>query len=67
MTKNQLHAMYRDSSAQDRSTYNRWLAANAIAGSILIAAMIVMALLGSQAPEPRQATASSTQAVDVSK
>jgi hypothetical protein len=64
MTKSQLHSMYKNSSAQDGRTFNRWLAANAIVGLTSVAVLIAMALVGSKVHAPQQATAKSIEATD---
>src|SRR5262245_31005067 len=50
--------LYKRMSAEDRSTFNRWLTANAIPGSILAAGIVAMAVAGSRSVvQPDAATA----------
>src|SRR5262249_50900266 len=46
---------YKRLSAEDRRTFDRWLQANAIFGSILAALIIAMAFAGSRSMGPRDA------------
>ena len=43
---------YRTMSPQDQATFRRWLRLNAVAGSMLAAGLIAMALVGSSAAPP---------------
>src|SRR5262245_11970843 len=53
---------YKRLSAEDRRTFDRWLLANAIFGSIFAVALIAMAFAGSRSIAPRDAAvASGTQ------
>jgi hypothetical protein len=45
---------YRTMSPQDQATFRRWLRLNAVAGSVLAAGLIAMALVGSSAAPPAQ-------------
>jgi hypothetical protein len=50
-------------SPEDRHTFDRWLKANAVVGSIFAAGLFAMALAGSAGPR----TASVTKTTDASK
>ncbi len=63
MGRGQIASCYKRMSAEDQRTFNRWLKANAILGSIFTAGIIAMALAGSMSAGPRDAAvASSTRA-----
>jgi hypothetical protein len=51
-------------SAADRRAFNRWLTANAIAGLILAAGIIAMAVAGSNSAGPRDAMMAATKSPD---
>ena len=66
MGKANVSLLYKRMSPEDRSTFNRWLKANAIGGAIFAIALIAMALAGSRSVGPRDAElASRTKASDV--
>jgi hypothetical protein len=48
---------YKDMSAEDQRTFDRWLKANLVIGSIVAAGIVAMALAGSNALGPRSAVA----------
>jgi hypothetical protein len=52
------HFLYKlqSMSPEDRHAFDRWLKANAVVGSIFAAALIAMALLGSNSVGPGDAT-----------
>ena len=67
MTKGQISRMYQQLSTEDRRTFDRWLKANTVIGSIFSAALVAMALSASDpsVPGPRQATAQSAEAGEI--
>ncbi|HEY0440144.1 MAG TPA: hypothetical protein VGD36_08710 [Xanthobacteraceae bacterium] len=60
MTKGQLLARYKDLSAEDQRTFNRWLTANAVIGSLFALAVAAMAFNASPVPGPGPATATAS-------
>jgi hypothetical protein len=63
MGKGQIAFDLKQMSAKDQRSFNRWLKANAILGSIFTAGIIAMAVAGSISAGPRDAAvASSTSA-----
>jgi hypothetical protein len=63
MGKGQIAFYLKQMSAEDQCSFNRWLKANAILGSIFTAGIIAMAVAGSMSAGPRDAAvASSTSA-----
>jgi hypothetical protein len=56
MTKGEIVSAYRHMSNEDRDCFDRWLKANAVVGSIFAAALMAMAVAGSD-PGPRHAMA----------
>jgi hypothetical protein len=54
-----LLSYYQRLSAEDRRTFDRWLQANAIFGSIFAVALIAMAFAGSRSIAPRDAAVAS--------
>jgi hypothetical protein len=66
MTKGDIAKIYRNMSAEDRRTFDRWVKANAVAASVLAAGLVAMSLAGSHALGPRQAAANSTKASEFS-
>jgi hypothetical protein len=52
MTKGEILAKYKDLSPQEQHTFNQWLIANAVIGSIFCTALVAIALTGSQLPGP---------------
>ena len=68
MTKSELVArMYKDLSAQERVAFDRWLKANAIIASVFAAALVAIAMAGSNATGPREASAESGEVKKVSR
>jgi len=68
MGKGHIAFHYKRMSPEDQRTFDRWLKANAILGSILAAGIFVMALAGSRSVGPRDAAvASTTKASDVAR
>jgi hypothetical protein len=66
MTRSEfLKTQYAYGSLQDQGTFDRWLKANAVIGSIFAVALVGMALGGSNAG-PAQAVAGSAHATEVS-
>jgi hypothetical protein len=55
MAKGKVFRYYRLLSQEDQGTFDRWLKANAVAGLILAAGIVAMALAGSGAKSPRDA------------
>ena len=49
MTKGEIIARYRELSSADQSTFDRWLKANLVIGSLFTGAIILMAFAGSNA------------------
>jgi len=47
MTKGDILVQYKELSPNDQQAFNRWLLGNAIAGSILSAALVLFAVTGS--------------------
>lgn len=56
---------YADMSAADQRTFDRWLKANLVIGSIFASALVAMALIGSKALEPETAVAQTTKSVSI--
>jgi hypothetical protein len=48
-SKGQILVQYKTLSSQDQATFRRWLRLNAVAGFILTAGLVAMALVGSNA------------------
>src|SRR5262245_45866525 len=63
MSRGYIARQYRAMSPEDRHTFDRWLKANAVVGSIFAAGLFAMALAGSMGP--RDATVANT--IDASK
>jgi hypothetical protein len=61
MTKSEIVHTYRQMSAEDPG-FDRWLKANAVVGSIFAAALVAMAVAGSD-PGPRHAMAQVGEAI----
>lgn len=53
MGKGKIFEQYRTQSPDDRPTFDRWLKANAVIGSILAAGLIAMAVAGSRSGPSR--------------
>jgi hypothetical protein len=60
MTKTEIYRLYRGASAEDRRTFDRWLAANVVIASTFAAGLFAMVLSGSGSLELRQAAAGVT-------
>jgi hypothetical protein len=56
MIKGDILARYKSFSPEERSCFDRWMRANAVAGSIFAVALVTMALAGSRAQERGAAT-----------
>jgi hypothetical protein len=56
-------AKYVDMSTEDQRTFDRWLKANLVVGSIFASALCAMALVGSKALEPETAGAQTGKAM----
>jgi len=67
MGKGNVSSYYKKLSVEDQRTFDRWLKANAILGSIFAVIIIAMALMGSRSVGPGDAavTSSATSASDV--
>jgi hypothetical protein len=52
MTKGEMLAKYKDLSPREQHSFNRWLLANAVIGSIFCTVLVAIALTGSQLPGP---------------
>jgi len=61
MTKGEILQTYKHMAADDQRTFERWLKANAVIGSMFAAVIFAMAWAGSDASGPRHATAQSTE------
>jgi hypothetical protein len=61
MHKGDIASSYRNMSAEDQRTFNRWLKVNMVVSSIFAAGLLAMALAGSDALGPRSAVAESTE------
>lgn len=57
MTRRSPIHQYHNMSLEERRTFAHWLQANAIIGSTFAAALIGMAIVGSNSPAPHQAAA----------
>jgi hypothetical protein len=57
MHKGGILRQYKDMSTEDRRTFDRWLKANVVIGSIIAAGLVAMALASSDALGPRSAIA----------
>jgi hypothetical protein len=57
MHKGDILRQYKDMSGEDQRTFDRWLKANLVIGSIIAAGIVAMALAGSNALGPRSAVA----------
>jgi hypothetical protein len=55
MAKGKIFRYYKLLSQEDQGTFDRWLEANAVAGLILAAGLVAMALAGSNAKSPSEA------------
>jgi hypothetical protein len=55
MAKGKIFERYKMLSLEDQRTFDRWLQANAVAGLILAAGLVAMALAGSGLEGPRDA------------
>ena len=67
MTKGQVLQQYRTMSAEDRHTFDRWLKANAVLGSIVAGGLFAMAMAGGSGFGPGQAVAQSAEASEISE
>ena len=68
MGKANVSMLYKRMSAEDRSTFDRWLKANAIVGLILTVGIVAMAVAGSRSTDQRDvATASMMRASAVKR
>jgi hypothetical protein len=68
MGKANVSMLYKQMSPEDRSTFDRWLKANAIVGLILTVGIVAMAVAGSRSTDQRDvATASMTRASAVKR
>jgi len=68
MGKANVSMLYKRMSPEDRSTFDRWLKANAIVGLILTVGIVAMAVAGSRSTDQRDvATASMTRASAVKR
>jgi hypothetical protein len=56
MIKGDILVRYKSFSPEERSCFDRWMRANAVAGSIFAVALVTMALAGSRAQETGAAT-----------
>jgi len=61
MHKGDIFLKYRNMSAEDQRTFNRWLKANIVVSSIVVSGLLVMALARSDALSPRTAVAENTK------
>jgi hypothetical protein len=62
MTKSELIRQYRDMSAEDRRTFDRWLRANGVIASVFAAAFVAMAMAATNTTGPSQALAQNIEA-----
>ena len=62
MTKREI-LQYKNLSTNDQRTFDRWLKANAVAGSLFWAAVVAIAMATSN-PGPREASAKSPRAIE---
>ena len=53
MAKGKIIQQYRTMSPEDQLTFNRWLKANAVAGVIVLAGLVAMAMMGANSERPR--------------
>jgi hypothetical protein len=61
MTKSEMMAMYKNMSAVDERSFNRWLTANAVIASMFGAALLAMAFAGSNVSVSTEASAKAAQ------
>jgi hypothetical protein len=57
VTKGQVLAKYKHMSPEERRSFDRWLQANVVIGSMFGIALVAMALTGSRTPTPAIASA----------
>lgn len=66
MTRSQIILIQKQFSTEDDFTFRRWIMANAVIGLIITAALVVMAVAGSQTQNQLQATTTHPNAIDIS-
>ena len=65
MTKGEIHWFYKSMSADDQRTFDRWLKANLVIGSIVAGGLLAMALASGGALSPGTAAAKQTSAASM--
>ena len=65
MQKRDIHLAYKNMSAEDQRTFNRWLKANIILSSLTAAGLLAMALASSNMLSPREAVADNSKSATV--